>query len=243
MGLRSIKNIFALTHETDRVIDSWPGTVGVSVQGGKRGIKLYESDWMDKYIASAHPITPALWYGPLIAYAFYDAAVATTISWLPFLGVYFLGVLAWTLLEYVMHKYLFHLKIKNTPKMKRFLFLMHGYHHEFPQHETRLVAPPAMSWTFGGVLIGLIYLAFGGNAYWLSMAAGTMTGYIAYDMIHYSVHTFTPRTRFGKALREYHFIHHYKAPTKNFGISNPLWDVIFGTFVTSKSLESEKASS
>ena len=36
-------------------------------------------------------------------------------------------------------------------------------------------------------------------------------------------------TRFGKFLRQYHLTHHYASPDRHFGVSSPLWDVVFRT--------------
>ena len=38
-----------------------------------------------------------------------------------------------------------------------------------------------------------------------------------------------PRTRLGKFLKAYHLAHHHKHWTAMFGVSNPLWDVVFRT--------------
>ncbi len=57
-----------------------------------------------------------------------------------------------------------------------------------------------------------------------------MTGYLAYDWTHYYTHHFRPRRGLGKWLRTYHLRHHYHDPNAYFGISSPLWDLLFGTF-------------
>jgi sterol desaturase/sphingolipid hydroxylase (fatty acid hydroxylase superfamily) len=32
-----------------------------------------------------------------------------------------------------------------------------------------------------------------------------------------------------KALKCHHLRHHYKTPDQRYGVSSPLWDVVFGT--------------
>jgi sterol desaturase/sphingolipid hydroxylase (fatty acid hydroxylase superfamily) len=32
-----------------------------------------------------------------------------------------------------------------------------------------------------------------------------------------------------KYLKRYHLQHHYKTPQQRFGVTSPLWDVLFGT--------------
>ena len=60
-------------------------------------------------------------------------------------------------------------------------------------------------------------------------ASGFFVGYLVYDMTHYYLHHFKPRTRFGKLMRELHMRHHFQDDTRGFGISAPFWDYVFGT--------------
>ena len=92
----------------------------------------------------------------------------------------------------------------------------------------RLVAPFFASWIGGALFLGLYALAFGSPYCW-PLFAGTGIGYVAYDSIHYYTHHARPRTRLGKAIKRYHLQHHYRDPTSHFGISSPLWDVVFRT--------------
>lgn len=40
------------------------------------------------------------------------------------------GFFFWTFLEYTLHRYLFHMNVKNHPKWSTFHFLLHGLHHK-----------------------------------------------------------------------------------------------------------------
>jgi hypothetical protein len=48
-------------------------------------------------------------------------------------------------------------------------------------------------------------------------------------MIHYYTHHGRPRSRWGKYLRAYHLSHHHRHQHRLFGVSQPLWDLIFRT--------------
>ena len=50
-----------------------------------------------------------------------------------------------------------------------------------------------------------------------------------YDYTHYYLHHHTPKTRLGKRLREQHMRHHFQDHRYGFGVSSPLWDVVFRT--------------
>jgi sterol desaturase/sphingolipid hydroxylase (fatty acid hydroxylase superfamily) len=144
------------------------------------------------------------------------------------LALFLCGWLVWSLLEYCLHRFIFHFEAR-TPEERLRGFLAHGYHHEFPDDATRLVAPPLMSWPIG-LISGLILHAILGPGRWLSAFAGMATGYIAYDWIHYYTHHFRPKRGIGKWLRSYHMLHHFDDRGTRFGVSSPLWDLVFKTY-------------
>ena len=54
------------------------------------------------------------------------------------------GVMLWTLMEYLMHRFVFHL----TPRGRfgvLFAYLIHGVHHAFPEDRRRWLMPPIIS--------------------------------------------------------------------------------------------------
>ena len=55
-----------------------------------------------------------------------------------------------------------------------------------------------------------------------------------YDGTHYYVHHFVPTTRWGKLLRRHHLTHHFADHDGGFGVSTPLWDVVFHTLPSKK---------
>ena len=46
----------------------------------------------------------------------------------------------------------------------------------------------------------------------------------------YYAHHFVPSTRVGKFLRKYHLMHHHGDEAAKYGVSSPLWDVVFRTW-------------
>ena len=210
----------------------WPASgdhEGHSRRERPRTIRVFKNGLLE-LTSKAHPVTPIVWFGPVIAYGLYTGGRG------PFgvLGTFELfcaGLLAWTLLEYGMHRLFFHGLIRNahTPGRKFQAFMAHGYHHEFPDDPMRLVMPPMISWPLALAVGGLYRWALGPLAF-MPALAGTMVGYISYDWIHYYTHHARPRTALGKWLRRYHMRHHFESGDSFYGISSPLWDVVFGTF-------------
>jgi len=154
---------------------------------------------------------------------FWRAGFLTTV------GLFIGGWLVFTLMEYLLHRFLFHASA-HTPDQKFRSFMVHGYHHEFPNDKLRLVAPPLMSWPIAAVMI-FIYRATMGPNMWI-MFAGTATGYVAYDWIHYYTHHFRPSNAVGRWLKAYHLQHHFDDThgEGRYGVSSPLWDFVFGTY-------------
>ena len=58
---------------------------------------------------------------------------------------------------------------------------------------------------------------------------GFIHGYLTYDLLHYFIHRGRMPTRLGRFLRQYHLVHHYTTPDRHYGVSSPLWDVVFRT--------------
>ncbi len=65
------------------------------------------------------------------------------------------------------------------------------------------------------------------------LLAGTVFGYICYDLIHYFLHHAeverAGKKKYWGRVKQYHMRHHYKQDYLGFGVSQKLWDVVFGT--------------
>jgi sterol desaturase/sphingolipid hydroxylase (fatty acid hydroxylase superfamily) len=193
------------------------------MRGSPRMFKVW---WIEKYFSRVHPLhVVAIWL-PIIGYSAYRSIQAGARG-LPFAGALMAGVLLWTLIEYLLHRFVFHF----TPhgKMQEDLsFLIHGIHHDYPWDADRLVMPPAVSLSVGALLyLPIMFVA--GPVYFGVAFAGTALGYVWYDLAHYAFHHIKPRTALGRYLRSYHLIHHFKTHTRRYGVSTPLWDYVFGT--------------
>jgi dihydroceramide fatty acyl 2-hydroxylase len=138
-----------------------------------------------------------------------------------------IGVALWTLLEYVLHRFVFHWKPRGSLG-RRLHFLLHGIHHLDPWDATRLVFPPLAGVVLATPIFLLLWLATP-LATALALMSGVLVGYLCYDMTHYFTHHGKPRSRWGKFLKAYHLAHHHKHWDRMFGVSQPLWDFVFRT--------------
>jgi sterol desaturase/sphingolipid hydroxylase (fatty acid hydroxylase superfamily) len=211
-------------------VRNWNGRMlGPSVENRRlAGVPVFRTDWFERYFATAHPIMPGVWWGPVVGFCIYATVKDPRFGPLAAVTGFVLGLLAWTLIEYLLHRYVFHIPPDRSFDSKFKQFMVHGYHHEFPNDRMRLVAPLLLSVPISAV-VAAAYFALFGHYHWLIWFAGTTTGYIAYDWTHYYTHHFRPTTRLGRFMRRYHMEHHYKDSNSHFGISSPLWDWVFGT--------------
>lgn len=138
------------------------------------------------------------------------------------------GFLMWTLMEYGLHRYIFHMS--TDTKVKKFLqFYSHGIHHDHPSEIYRLVAPPLMSLPLAVGVFCVFYLIFPATIMY-GLFTGVLLGYLYYEWCHYSSHHRKVFTAWGKFLRKYHMVHHFKDHHALYGVSSPIWDIVFGTY-------------
>jgi len=174
---------------------------------------------------------------PLIIFFVYSSALLywsithTSLSVLTTIGMFLLGMIAFTWVEYNLHRHVFHMKTFNEGRLK-FQYTVHGVHHEFPRDKDRLAMPPLLSVTLSTILLLIFRVILGDFVF--SFLPGFLVGYAGYLSIHYMVHTAQPPKNFLKVLWINHSIHHYKDGEMVFGVSSPLWDYIYGTMVKNK---------
>jgi sterol desaturase/sphingolipid hydroxylase (fatty acid hydroxylase superfamily) len=199
--------------------------------------RMFESDLIERF-SRIHPATPFVFWVPVIGVCLYR----TWQRQLP-LGLtaelFVAGILLWTLTEYVLHKYVFHW-VNDTAWGKRIHFVLHGVHHDFPNDKDRLVMPLGASIPLGVVIYAIFYAVFG-QLHGEAIYAGMALGYLAYDGTHYAVHHFKQTTRVGKYLRRHHMLHHHADHDGGFGVSSPLWDLVFQTMPRAKKRASAEA--
>jgi len=169
---------------------------------------------------------------PLIVFFIYSAALLywsathTTLSPGTTILMFAIGAVSFSLVEYLIHRYLFHMSAETESRAKA-QYTMHGVHHEFPKDKKRLAMPPLLSITLSTILLLVFRLILGDLVF--SFLPGFLIGYAAYLSIHYMVHAYQPPRNFFKVLWVNHAVHHYKNGEGVYGVSSPFWDYVFGT--------------
>lgn len=150
------------------------------------------------------------------------------------LMLYAAGFVLWTLLEYCLHRTLFHFdrlipRFMMSNPISRFLHLViHGIHHIIPMDPDRLVFPPVLFVIVCSGVRAALSLFMMGSTLDIFLA-GLVLGYLSYDMSHYTIHQVDVRMNYYIELKKFHHLHHYLDDNKGFGISNKFWDWVFGT--------------
>ncbi len=186
-------------------------------------IRMFHNSFLES-LSHIHPATPLVVFVPVIIWFLYRSWVGHSIG--DFIVFYGAGLLFWTFLEYVMHRGFFHFSFSSRLG-KAIHFLFHGVHHATPNDATRLVMPLSVSVPLAFLVYGLFKFLFGLHAD--PLFAGIVTGYLAYDMIHFAVHHFPMKNPVARFLKQHHLKHHFTNDENYFGVSNPLWDYVFGT--------------
>jgi sterol desaturase/sphingolipid hydroxylase (fatty acid hydroxylase superfamily) len=174
-----------------------------------------------------HPVVPPLIYVPVIGFLLVRAVGHANLAVASVAGVFVLGIVTWSLGEYLLHRFVFHLE-PDSRWGKRLHFVIHGVHHDFPHDPMRLVMPPSVSIPLA-LAFWFGFRAVLGPDWSLPAFAGFLLGYLIYDMTHYHVHHHRAKNKLSLALRRYHYRHHFQQSDRGYGVTSPVWDRVFRT--------------
>lgn len=146
------------------------------------------------------------------------APVPTLAQWL---GYAISGVAVWTMMEYWFHRLPYH----HGPKV---IVMGHTMHHETPRALLGMPYYVTAMW-YMPLYLGLSYV-FNPAKLAIFMAFFGL-GYIGYCGVHHGTHHWRFKNRLFKWWKTHHTLHHHH-PEKNFAITMPLWDSVFGTKIS-----------
>ena len=129
-----------------------------------------------------------------------------------------IGLFLFSFFEYFFHRWLFHGSM-------RLMVEGHRAHHENP------LGCDALPFFLPALLlmgqVGIFVLLM--PASYAFLLAGTLAfGYDVYGLSHFIIHHARFRSRPARQWAANHHIHHYH-PDTNFGVTTPLWDILFAT--------------
>lgn len=198
--------------------------------------RLFKSQYVEM-LTKTHPLVIWGMYLPLIIYLVLLSYSKLSFSPLYIMVIYLAGMLSWTFFEYLMHRFAFHF-IADNPRIQRFIYVLHGNHHEYPRDKERLFMPPVPSLIIASLFFILFYSLFDTNVF--MFFPGFLFGYLMYGSMHFAIHAWNPPYKWMKPLWRNHHLHHYKNEHRGFGVSTTLWDRIFGTMFDLKKEKEDK---
>lgn len=199
--------------------------------------QMFENPVLER-LTRTHFLTPIIMFSFVSIVSVGYGLLTQQVTWYHAIWLYLTGIVFFTFIEYAIHRWLFHLSTE-TEGRKKFQYNVHGVHHEFPKDKDRLVMPPPLSIGLSAIFYFIFRFTMG-PWHW-AFFAGFLEGYCIYLFIHYAVHRFRTPKNFLGYLWKHHSIHHYGKCDMAYGVSNPLWDYLFGTMPKTKALR-DKAS-
>ncbi|HRH38699.1 MAG TPA: sterol desaturase family protein [Flavobacteriales bacterium] len=197
--------------------------------------RIFKNPWLEALTRTHIAIPLCIFFGTG-GLALCWSVIGLDLGALESISFFFIGLVFFTLVEYTVHRYCYHMGT-GSPRRARLQYALHGVHHEHPRDKRRLSLPPVASIIVAAVFLGLFRLVLGLHGY--AFGGGFLTAYALYLLIHYSIHALSPPKNFLRVLWKHHHLHHFVGDTAAFGVSSPLWDHVFGTMPTDPRLKKE----
>jgi hypothetical protein len=186
--------------------------------------------------------TPIIFYSTLVACLFPATLAFQWQSIRRTLLLTSIGFLSWQLLEYVLHRFLFHLDVQSE-SLRRFIYHAHLSHHDNPQAADKLFSSLWLSVPVASVYFLLAWLLLGKWETAVYLWSGLVAGYLVYEWVHYQAHHGRSRIVLLRYLKRYHLLHHHTTPALRFGVTSPAFDYLFRTYRSASRRTSDCSSS
>jgi 4-hydroxysphinganine ceramide fatty acyl 2-hydroxylase len=194
------------------------------ISNSQESVRMFKSDLLEG-LSKVHFTVPLFIFIPVIGFCTYKS-FELGLGFISFAEFFILGLFIWTLVEYIMHRFVFHYMPPDKPWAMRMHFIFHGVHHDYPSDAKRLVLPPSLSIPLATGFYFLFKAILPLNCIF-AFFPGFILGYLFYDISHYAIHHFNFKGNIWKKIKQHHMLHHYQDPGKGYGVSSPLWDKIF----------------
>ncbi|KAL6072127.1 Fatty acid hydroxylase domain-containing protein [Balamuthia mandrillaris] len=184
-------------------------------------VRLYpDSRFWNGVMTKSPPFLPLLFWPPVILWM-----VGLPLEGAKVMAVV-VGLMLWFPVEYLFHRFLFHIPV-TSPFTRKFHFMLHGIHHVAPKDLWHVFSPPhevavqiIAVWTFFWAL---------GVPEPTSVCAGILLNYMRYDLVHYCCHAYSVESlgkvrpaflgRYLQRCKVHHMTHHFVNPRNHYTIS------------------------
>uniref|UniRef100_UPI00402AF439 sterol desaturase family protein n=1 Tax=Bacillus sp. DX2.2 TaxID=3073452 RepID=UPI00402AF439 len=151
---------------------------------------------------------------------------------------FFLGIVTYAFMEYVTHRFLFHMKPPKNLFLLKLIKRLHYDHHLYPNNLKLLFLPLWYSLPNAVVLSLIFYSIVHSIKITVPFTMGLTVMLLIYEWKHYIAHvSIKPSTPLGRWLKKTHLLHHFKNENYWYGVSNPFFDMLFGTLKDEKEVK------
>lgn len=147
-------------------------------------------------------------------------SVAPQGRWAAQLLLVLAGLIAWSAIEYVLHRFVLH-------RVRPFR-AWHEAHHDRP---TALICAPTLlsSMLIVALVFGPLWL-LGGLWRACALTLGVVSGYLAYAITHHATHHWRANSRWLRKRKRWHALHHHSIGGPScYGVTSGFWDHVFGS--------------
>lgn len=162
----------------------------------------------------------ALYAGAIALLTGFLVADGPRAQWPRLVAAVTLGLLGWTLIEYVLHRFVLH----GLQPFKRW----HAEHHQRPV--ALICSPTLMSAGLIASLVFLPALLLANLLLACAVTLGVLMGYLAYATTHHATHHWRTSNAWLRQRKQWHALHHQHVDAAGyFGVTNGFWDRVFGS--------------
>lgn len=179
-----------------------------------------------KHSKLAYRIDFALYGVVILTMAVFLLLTGSEERWLKFVALAVAGLASWTLIEYILHRFVMH----GLRPFKQW----HAQHHQQP---TAIIYTPTI--VSMGLFATLIFLPaqilLNNVQSSCALTLGVVLGYLFYSMVHHATHhssRLAPQhhSAWLKRRKRWHAMHHQNIEKAScFGVTNGFWDYAFGS--------------
>lgn len=148
-----------------------------------------------------------------------DPGLHTRGAWSSSFALVLLGILSWTLVEYLVHRHVLH----GLQPFKRW----HEAHHQRPQ--ALLCTPTIFSASLILALVFVPAVLLGSERTACALTTGFLLGYLAYGVVHHATHHWRTDSAWLLERKRWHALHHHGRLSGRYGVTSGFWDLVFGT--------------
>lgn len=139
------------------------------------------------------------------------------------------GFLAWSLAEYLLHRFLFHARPRQT-WLRALLDRLHHHHHRHPYDLPSVALPLWFMIGFSIAAVLVLLLLIDSWTVALLLYTGFGVGYLCYEVTHYLTHRALLRNQVWPPWASPHLSHHFSYAGAHFGVTTTIWDRVFQTY-------------